>query len=100
MELQQEERAKSAIPAAHNQPAEQFERLGLEKWPIWQKEVSEFLRTYDEPATCFILGGEVFVTQDSGEPVRIVEKDLVVFPAGMSCRWKILRDIRKHYRFG
>ncbi|NET86216.1 MAG: cupin domain-containing protein, partial [Moorea sp. SIO1F2] len=26
--------------------------------------------------------------------------DLVTFPAGMSCTWKILSNVRKHYQFG
>ena len=90
----------NAIQVTHNPSAEQLAQLGVQKWPIWQKEVSEFPWTYDEPETCYILAGEVVVTPDGGQPVRIGEKDLVVFPAGMSCRWQVLKAIRKHYRFG
>ncbi|WP_293047736.1 cupin domain-containing protein [Moorena sp. SIO1F2] len=25
---------------------------------------------------------------------------MVTFPAGMSCTWKILSNVRKHYQFG
>lgn len=88
------------ITVTHDPIAKQLDELGVKKWPIWQKEVSEFPWTYDEPETCYILEGEVVVTPDGGKPVRIAEKDLAVFPAGMSCRWKVLRNIRKHYRFG
>ena len=37
---------------------------------------------------------------EGGDPVEINVGDLVEFPAGMSCVWKITQDIRKHYRFG
>ena len=79
---------------------EQIESMGIKGWPIWIKEVSEFPWYYDEKETCLILEGQVFVTPDDGEPVEINVGDLVEFPAGMSCVWKITRDIRKHYKFG
>jgi uncharacterized cupin superfamily protein len=74
--------------------------MGVEDWPIWTKEVSKFPWTYDKKETCYILEGEVIVTPDGGEPVKLGESDLVNFPAGMSCTWDIRKDIKKHYRFG
>ncbi len=83
------------------QPERQrLEGLGVFDWPIWTKEASTFPWSYDEPETCYILEGEVEVTPDSGEPVRFGQGDLVTFPAGMACTWRILRGVRKHYRFG
>lgn len=79
---------------------DQIESMGIKSWPIWTKEVSEFPWTYDDKETCLILKGRVFVTPDGGEPVEINVGDLVEFPAGMSCVWKITQDIRKHYKFG
>ena len=26
--------------------------------------------------------------------------DLVTFPAGMSCTWKVRKPVKKHYKFG
>ncbi|NEO37009.1 MAG: cupin domain-containing protein [Moorea sp. SIOASIH] len=77
-----------------------LDNLGVSNWPIWTKEVSEFPWTYDEPETCYLLEGEVVVTPDGGEPVQIAKGDLVTFPAGMSCTWKIISNVRKHYQFG
>ncbi|WP_424097220.1 cupin domain-containing protein [Moorena producens] len=77
-----------------------LDNLGVSNWPIWTKEVSEFPWTYDEPETCYLLESEVVVTPDGGEPVQIAKGDLVTFPAGMSCTWKILSNVRKHYQFG
>lgn len=90
----------NGIRVTTNPSAEELEAWGVFRWPVWEKEASEFPWTYDECETCYILEGEVIVTPDGGAPVRIKERDLVVFPAGLSCRWQILRDIRKHYRFG
>jgi uncharacterized cupin superfamily protein len=74
--------------------------LGVAEWPIWTKEVSEFPWHYDEPETCYLLEGEVIVTPDEGEPIRIGQGDLVTFSAGLSCTWTIISDVRKHYNFG
>ena len=40
------------------------------------------------------------VTPDGGEPVEMGQGDFVTFPQGMSCTWKIRKDVRKHYMFG
>ncbi|MGQ9588992.1 MAG: cupin domain-containing protein [Planctomycetota bacterium] len=77
-----------------------LEELGVRAWPIWEKEISEFPWHYDEPETCYFLDGDVIVTPQGGEPVRVRKGDLVTFPQGMSCTWKVRRPVRKHYRFG
>ncbi|MBL7002959.1 MAG: cupin domain-containing protein [Gammaproteobacteria bacterium] len=73
--------------------------LGVDEWPIWEKEVSEFPWTYDREEICYILEGAVIVTPDGGEPVALGRADLVTFPKGMSCTWKITEAITKQYRF-
>ncbi|HUK83157.1 MAG TPA: cupin domain-containing protein [Verrucomicrobiae bacterium] len=77
-----------------------LDKLGVFTWPIWEKEVSEFPWHYDEAETCYLLEGDVIVTPDGGEPVHFGKGDLVTFPKGMSCTWKVLKPVRKHYRFG
>jgi uncharacterized cupin superfamily protein len=79
---------------------EALESLGVSSWPVWEKEASEFPWAYDEREMCYLLEGDVVVTPEGGEPVRFGKGDLVTFPSGMRCRWRILRDVRKHYRFG
>ena len=82
-------------------PAEaELDEQGVRSWPIWTKEESEFPWTYGEPETCYFLEGDVEVTPDGGEPVRVGQGDLVTFPEGMSCTWKVRRAVRKHYKFG
>lgn len=68
-------------------------------WPIWSCEVSDFPWTYDSRETCYLLEGEVVITPDAGQPVTIKAGDLVAFPAGLSCRWNVLKAVRKHYQF-
>lgn len=79
---------------------ETLQQFGVLDWPIWEKEVSEFPWHYDAKETCYLLAGDVEVTPEGGETVRFGKGDLVTFPAGMSCRWNILQDVKKHYRFG
>ncbi|CAK0774374.1 Cupin_3 domain-containing protein [Gammaproteobacteria bacterium] len=88
-----------ALTVEHNPTPAKLEVLGVNNWPIWTKEVSYFHWTYDTNETCYILAGEVIITPDSGEPVRLVIGDLVHFSANFSCTWDIRSPIKKHYRF-
>ena len=77
----------------------EIEKMNILSWPIWTCEPSEFDWCYDERETCFLLEGNVTVTMDSGS-VSFGIGDLVIFPAGLSCRWKVNQTVRKHYKFG
>jgi len=87
------------IKVEHEPAAERLDKLGVSSWPIWTKEASEFPWQYDAQETCYLLEGEVSVTPEGGKPVEIKKGDLVIFPKGMKCRWKIRKDVRKHYKF-
>lgn len=73
--------------------------LGTASWPIWTCPVSEFDWFYDEAEACHILEGEVEVIWEGGS-ARFGAGDFVRFPQGLSCRWKVSKAVRKHYRFG
>jgi uncharacterized cupin superfamily protein len=88
------------ILVEHNPSPAKLDVIGVYDWPTWSKEPSTFPWTYDQKETCYFLEGEAVVTPVGGEPVRIVEGDLVNFPAGMSCAWEIRRPVTKHYRLG
>lgn len=90
---------KMRIEVIHNPSETQLNELGVDSWPIWEKEVSSFPWTYDMQEVCYILQGAVTVTPENGEAVTIKAGDLVTFPQGMSCHWEISEDIRKHYQF-
>jgi uncharacterized cupin superfamily protein len=89
----------SKIKVERNPDEEKLDSLGVKKWPIWTKETSEFPWTYDSSETCYFLEGDVVVTSDDGEQVSVGKGDLVTFPRGMSCTWKVLKPVRKHYSF-
>lgn len=74
--------------------------MEVDTWPIWEKEASEFPWEYDQKETCYILEGDVIVTPEDGEPVTFGKGDLVVFDKGLKCSWKIMKSVKKHYRFG
>ncbi|MBO3459294.1 cupin domain-containing protein [Aetokthonos hydrillicola Thurmond2011] len=78
---------------------ERLSQLGVSRWAIWKKEVSQFPWTYDSQETCYFLEGDVVVTPENGQPVYMGKGDLVTFPAGMSCEWEIKSDVKKHYCF-
>ena len=80
-------------------PAEELEKRGVFSWPIWEKEISVFPWTYDAREICYFLEGEVIVTPDGGKPVKTGKGDIAVFPENMSCTWKILKPVKKHYKF-
>ena len=88
------------IIVEHQPSQEHLEALGVSGWSIWTKEASEFPWTYDEMETCYFLEGDVWVTPAGGQAIQMGKGDLVTFPAGMSCSWKILKAVKKHYRFG
>jgi uncharacterized cupin superfamily protein len=79
---------------------EKLEKLGVASWPIWEKKASTFDWSYDETETCYLLEGQVRVEPVGGPAVEFGAGDLVTFPQGMSCVWKITSAVRKHYRFG
>lgn len=79
---------------------EEIEKLGVFKWPVWEKEKSKFDWHYDSIETCYILAGKAVVEYEGGKKVEFSKGDLVAFPRGLSCVWEIKEDIRKHYKFG
>ncbi|WP_414563879.1 MULTISPECIES: cupin domain-containing protein [unclassified Anabaena] len=88
------------ITIEHQPSQERLSQLGVLKWDIWQKEISKFPWTYDTQEICYFLLGNVIVTPDGGQPVKMGKGDLVTFPAGLSCTWEITSDVKKHYCFG
>lgn len=78
--------------------AGKLEELGVDAWPIWEKEVSQFPWSYSSEETCYILEGAAKVKTEDGDMVEFGSGDLVVFPKGLSCTWEITSPIRKHYK--
>ncbi len=77
-----------------------LKELGIDNWPIWECPISEFDWQYDDTETCYFYEGKVIVEFGDGESVEIGKGDLVTFPKGLKCRWKVLEPVRKVYSFG
>lgn len=80
--------------------ATQKEAEEARDWGTWKKEASEFPWSYEQKETCLILRGRAQVETEDGETAVFGAGDWVVFPAGLSCVWKISEDIEKKYKFG
>ena len=78
---------------------EELDELKVKEWPIWECDVSSFDWEYDEDEVCYFLEGKVKV-EVGDETVEIQKGDLVKFPKGLKCRWKVLEKVRKHYKLG
>lgn len=46
---------------------EELKKLGIKSWGTWSKEKSVFDWSYDDTETCYILDGEVEVTDSETE---------------------------------
>ena len=75
------------------------ETAKFERLPTWSCETSEFDWEYAQTETCLILEGKVTVTDrpESGSSVSFGPGDLVQFPVGLKCVWKVIEPVRKHY---
>ncbi|MFX0009902.1 MAG: cupin domain-containing protein [Candidatus Hermodarchaeota archaeon] len=84
------------------QPTEELlNKLKVKSWGTWEKEKSIFDWSYDETETCYILEGDVEVTDSkTGEKLQFQKGDLVQFPKGLECVWNVKKPIRKYYKFG
>jgi len=78
---------------------EKIDEMRITDWSIWEKEESTFDWFYDSQETCYILEGNATVEPHDSDPVEFGPGDLVTFPKGMKCVWKITKAIRKHYMF-
>jgi len=87
------------ILCEHKASPAKLDILGVYDWPIWEKEVSEFPWSYDRQEVCYILRGQFIVTPEGGEPQEFGRGDLITFPAGLKCTWKITKAVEKHYTF-
>jgi len=89
------------IKVEKNISPERLKKLGAEKWSVWEKDVSEFPWSYDQQETCYIIEGEAeVVSQDGSQTAEFEKGDLVFFPEGLECTWKIKEPIKKYYKFG
>jgi len=89
----------SSITIEHKVTPAKLDVLYVYDWPVWTKGISEFDWTYDKKETCYIVEGEAIITPENEEAFTITEGDMVFFPKGIKCVWKIIAPIEKHYMY-
>lgn len=87
------------IKVEKNLSEQELQERGVFSWGIWENEESEFPWTYGSEEVCYLLEGEVEVTPDDGDTVKIKAGDFVTFASGLSCTWKISVPVKKHFSF-
>jgi len=92
------------------------EKRKMKANPTWGCGVSEFDWHYSDEEHALIIEGEVIVEYVVGDNdylaqslsptgvgdndnVLIKKGDYVVFPRGLSCRWKVTKAVEKYYEF-
>ncbi len=77
-----------------------LKNLNVESWSTWSKEVSEFDWSYDDTETCYLLEGEVEVTDSTtGEKIKFKKGNLVQFEKGLNCIWNVKKPVKKYFSF-
>ncbi len=79
---------------------EDLDKLGIDNWSSWECNPSEFDWHYPDRETAYVFKGKVMVTTNDGKKVEIGRGDLVVFPKGLKCHWRVLERIEKVYKMG
>jgi len=74
------------------------EKKEMQTKPTWSCEVSTFDWHYDAEETCLLIEGEVTVDYN-GKSVSFRVGDLVIFPKGLACIWKVTKAVKKYYIF-
>lgn len=77
---------------------DELKKLGIDGWNPWSCPPSTFDWEYDSEETAYVFEGKVEVKTPSGT-VTINGGDLVTFPKGLKCTWKVIEPIRKVYTF-
>jgi uncharacterized protein len=78
---------------------DEVKKMDFSTWNTWTCKVSEFNWSYHDKETAYLLEGRVRVKTDS-EEVEFKKGDMVVFPKGLDCQWKVMEPVKKYYRFG
>ena len=81
-------------PVASNKLLERSED-GTSWNMFWECTAGRFNWHYDNDETAFITAGEAFITNGTTEERRIGAGDMIFFPAGSSCTWRIPVHVRK-----
>jgi uncharacterized cupin superfamily protein len=76
----------------------EFKKMGINNWPVWEKEASVFDWKYDDSEQFYLLEGKVKIKTRNKE-YEVLPGDFVICPKGLRCNWEIKEYVKKHYHF-
>jgi len=62
---------------------------------VWECTAGRFTWNYTSDEVLFVISGEAYVSKDGGEEQRLGPGDIVYFPTGTICTWRVPESIRK-----
>jgi len=62
---------------------------------VWDCTAGRFNWHYSKDETLVVISGEAFITNEKGDERRLGPGDIVFFPAGTSCTWRVADYIKK-----
>jgi len=88
--------AKTSIQKATPELLKEYK---VDSWQSWDCGPSEFPWEYSTDEICYVKKGKVIVIEENGEKVEINAGEIVIFPKGLKCTWKVIERIEKVYNF-
>jgi len=76
----------------------EFRKMGINNWPIWEKDASVFEWNYEEVEQFYLIQGKVKIKAE-GKEYQVLPGDFVTCPKGLDCNWEIEEYVKKHYHF-
>ncbi len=82
----------------HNPSEEKLAELGVSSWETWDCPPSEFPLNFDMTEKAYVLEGEFHVYPEGADMVVVKAGDYVEFPKGLKSNWKVVKQLKKHYK--
>lgn len=76
----------------------EFRKMGIQYWPIWEREESVFEWTYDDQEEFYVIEGVIDIKTKDAD-YQISSGDFVTCPKGLDCSWEVKKHVKKHYHF-
>ncbi len=76
----------------------ELRKLGINNWPVWEKEISVFEWDYDQMEQFYVIEGSAII-KTNGKDYHLEPGNFVTCPKGLNCKWEIIEPLKKHYLF-
>ncbi len=87
------------VTVERNPSFAKLEQMAVYDWGIKKQKIAEYNWRYDQRTTYYLLEGEATIEVENQGLLSVVAGDLVSFPAGTVCHWRVTQDIEKHVKY-